>query len=300
MFSLVQQSAAPHPRLSAAAEEPVAEAAHDRHHRLAHDLDRAAVGLRAAGGRLVRAHRAQVGDAAHAVHPRRREGDRVPRGQVRLGDLRADGQGDRRARRGARHHRVQRSRRPRALLRRAVRPVLLERRVRAHRRRQGGRRHPRERRPTCRASTWDAAEEEGLGALHRHRQQHRVDRQRATIKPDDTITPFPITSSTRSPTRRCRGASSSTSTRTFYLEMGETLPTHKDPPTAGGKYPLQLTGGHTRWWIHSAWRDDARHAAPAARRADRVHERRPTPRRAASPTASTCACTTTSTASRSW
>jgi len=38
--------------------------------------------------------------------------------------------------------------------------------------------------------------------------------------------------------------------------MGETLPTHKDPPTAGGKFPLQLTGGHTRWSIHAAWRDD--------------------------------------------
>lgn len=43
----------------------------------------------------------------------------------------------------------------------------------------------------------------------------------------------------------------------FYLELGEALPVHKDPPTAGGKYPLQLTGGHTRWSIHAAWRDDA-------------------------------------------
>jgi anaerobic selenocysteine-containing dehydrogenase len=43
----------------------------------------------------------------------------------------------------------------------------------------------------------------------------------------------------------------------LYLEMAEELPTHKDPPTAGGHYPLILTGGHTRWSIHSAWRDDA-------------------------------------------
>ncbi|MCP5042451.1 MAG: molybdopterin-dependent oxidoreductase [bacterium] len=42
----------------------------------------------------------------------------------------------------------------------------------------------------------------------------------------------------------------------LYLEMGETLPVHKAPPTAGGNYPLILTGGHTRWSIHSAWRDD--------------------------------------------
>ena len=43
----------------------------------------------------------------------------------------------------------------------------------------------------------------------------------------------------------------------FYLELGETLPVHKEPPAAGGNYPLLLSGGHTRWSIHSAWRDDA-------------------------------------------
>ncbi|MBW2267133.1 MAG: molybdopterin-dependent oxidoreductase [Deltaproteobacteria bacterium] len=43
----------------------------------------------------------------------------------------------------------------------------------------------------------------------------------------------------------------------LYLEMGEQLPIHKAPPLAGGNYPLILTGGHTRWSIHSAWRDDS-------------------------------------------
>ena len=42
----------------------------------------------------------------------------------------------------------------------------------------------------------------------------------------------------------------------LYLEMGEELPVHKDPPRSGGDHPLMLTGGHTRWSIHSAWRDD--------------------------------------------
>jgi anaerobic selenocysteine-containing dehydrogenase len=37
----------------------------------------------------------------------------------------------------------------------------------------------------------------------------------------------------------------------FYRELGEDLPVHKDPPLAGGDYPLQLTGGHARWSIHS-------------------------------------------------
>jgi DMSO reductase family type II enzyme molybdopterin subunit len=41
----------------------------------------------------------------------------------------------------------------------------------------------------------------------------------------------------------------------FYEELGEVLPVHKDNPAVGGDHPLVLTGGHTRWSIHSAWRD---------------------------------------------
>jgi DMSO reductase family type II enzyme molybdopterin subunit len=41
----------------------------------------------------------------------------------------------------------------------------------------------------------------------------------------------------------------------WFLECGEALPTHKPPPNAGGTYPLVLSGGHTRWSIHSTWRD---------------------------------------------
>ena len=41
----------------------------------------------------------------------------------------------------------------------------------------------------------------------------------------------------------------------FYEELGEVLPVHKDQPAIGGNYPLHLTGGHTRWSIHSSWRD---------------------------------------------
>jgi DMSO reductase family type II enzyme molybdopterin subunit len=41
----------------------------------------------------------------------------------------------------------------------------------------------------------------------------------------------------------------------WYEEVGETLPVHKEPPKAGGDYPLRLSGGHTRWSIHATWRD---------------------------------------------
>jgi DMSO reductase family type II enzyme molybdopterin subunit len=41
----------------------------------------------------------------------------------------------------------------------------------------------------------------------------------------------------------------------WFLELGEELPVHKDPPAAGGDHPFTLTGGHTRWSIHGLWRD---------------------------------------------
>ncbi|RMD80937.1 MAG: hypothetical protein D6815_13025, partial [Candidatus Dadabacteria bacterium] len=41
----------------------------------------------------------------------------------------------------------------------------------------------------------------------------------------------------------------------LYLELGEELPVHKEPPASGGNFPLILTSGHTRWSIHSGWRN---------------------------------------------
>ncbi|MBI4515323.1 MAG: molybdopterin-dependent oxidoreductase [Deltaproteobacteria bacterium] len=41
----------------------------------------------------------------------------------------------------------------------------------------------------------------------------------------------------------------------WYLAAHEELPAHKEPPKMGGDFPLRLTGGHTRWSIHSIWQD---------------------------------------------
>ncbi len=37
----------------------------------------------------------------------------------------------------------------------------------------------------------------------------------------------------------------------WFLEAGEGLPVHKEPPNMGGDWPLVLTSGHSRWTIHS-------------------------------------------------
>ena len=77
------------------------------------------------------------------------------------------------------------------------------------------------------------------------------------IKPDETVSPFTWHTEQKmvypTLTRRIQFYID----HDVYLELGEELPTHKDPPSAGGNYPLVLTGGHTRWSIHAAWRDDA-------------------------------------------
>jgi len=40
----------------------------------------------------------------------------------------------------------------------------------------------------------------------------------------------------------------------LYMELGEELPIHKQPPKSGGDYPLMMTGGHNRHSIHATFR----------------------------------------------
>jgi len=40
----------------------------------------------------------------------------------------------------------------------------------------------------------------------------------------------------------------------LYLELGEELPVHKEPPRPGGDYPLVMTGGHNRHSVHGFFR----------------------------------------------
>jgi nitrate reductase alpha subunit len=41
----------------------------------------------------------------------------------------------------------------------------------------------------------------------------------------------------------------------WFVEAGESLPTHRESPKAGGDHPFQLISCHCRWSIHSVWRD---------------------------------------------
>ena len=42
----------------------------------------------------------------------------------------------------------------------------------------------------------------------------------------------------------------------WFFEADEVLPRWKPLPGVGGRYPILLTGGHTRWSIHAIWRTE--------------------------------------------
>lgn len=74
------------------------------------------------------------------------------------------------------------------------------------------------------------------------------------MKPDEPLHPFDWFVTEKEPWPTLTGRQQFYIDHDWYLEMGEEMPVHKDPPKAGGDYPLLLTGGHTRWSIHAIWR----------------------------------------------
>jgi DMSO reductase family type II enzyme molybdopterin subunit len=41
----------------------------------------------------------------------------------------------------------------------------------------------------------------------------------------------------------------------WFIDAGESLPDHKESPKAGGDHPFQFVSCHSRWSVHSVWRD---------------------------------------------
>ncbi|MBW2162447.1 MAG: nitrate reductase, partial [Deltaproteobacteria bacterium] len=41
----------------------------------------------------------------------------------------------------------------------------------------------------------------------------------------------------------------------WFIEARESLPTHRESPKGGGDRPFQMVSCHSRWSIHSVWRD---------------------------------------------
>ena len=105
--------------------------------------------------------------------------------------------------------------------------------------------------------TWDELKERGWARFTDLGSSPIAIGTATEIRPDDTITHFTKHVFEKKPWPTLSRRIQFYLDQELYLEMGEELPRHKDPPTAGGDYPLVLSGGHTRWSIHASWRDDA-------------------------------------------
>jgi steroid C-25 hydroxylase alpha subunit len=76
------------------------------------------------------------------------------------------------------------------------------------------------------------------------------------VKPGETISPHTWHTEKKDPWITLSGRIQFYIDHDWYLELREQMPIHKDPPKAGGDYPLVITGGHARWSIHAQWRTD--------------------------------------------
>lgn len=74
-------------------------------------------------------------------------------------------------------------------------------------------------------------------------------------RPDEPLVPYQDYVTRKVPWPTSTGRQQFYIDHPFYIEIGETLPVHKQPPKAGGDYPLVMTCGHTRWSVHTLWRD---------------------------------------------
>ena len=73
------------------------------------------------------------------------------------------------------------------------------------------------------------------------------------IKPGVAYTPFQFQVDDKRPWRTLTGRQQFYIDHPWYIELGEALPTFKEPLEE--KYPLYWNTPHGRWSIHSTWRD---------------------------------------------
>jgi len=71
------------------------------------------------------------------------------------------------------------------------------------------------------------------------------------IEPDSTMCPFREHIDRRLPYPTLTRRAQFYIDHDWFIEAGEELPAHKDPPKMGGDYPFVLTGGHNRWSVHA-------------------------------------------------
>ncbi len=70
--------------------------------------------------------------------------------------------------------------------------------------------------------------------------------QASDLKPNETHSPFRWQTEKKEPFPTLTRRAQFYIDHDWFLEGGEELPVHKEPPSQGGDYPLEMTGGHPR------------------------------------------------------
>ena len=86
----------------------------------------------------------------------------------------------------------------------------------------------------------------GLGASA---QAHNIATE---VQPDATVTSLLLHTRDHIPYPTMTGRAQFYIDHPWFLESGEALPTHKDPPRQGGNYAFRMDSGHLRWSIHGS------------------------------------------------
>ena len=98
--------------------------------------------------------------------------------------------------------------------------------------------------------------------------------QASTIKPDEVHNPFRWHTEEKVPYPTLTRRAQFYIDHEWFLEAGEELPVHKEPPTHGGPgRKFKMTSGHNRWSIHSMNMTNNIILRHASRRAVHVHQR---------------------------
>ena len=75
--------------------------------------------------------------------------------------------------------------------------------------------------------------------------------QASDLLPNETHSPFRWQTEKKEPFPTLTRRAQFYIDHDWFLEAGEELPVHKDPPPHGGNHPFQLTSGHPRWSVNA-------------------------------------------------
>ncbi len=98
---------------------------------------------------------------------------------------------------------------------------------------------------------WEAASEMGGVKPVAIKPSSMIGGVHSDYAPDRTISPMGWFTEMKNSWPTLTGRQQFLIDHDWFFEAGETLLVHKEPPSAGGKYPIRLTGGHNRNSIHS-------------------------------------------------